>query len=278
MRKIIIRKPGGIDAMELVTEPDPLPGPGEVSIRAHAMAVGWPDILIRTGVYKWMPPLPVTLGNELTGVIEKVGAGVSGLAPGQPVYLGSRELNFQSGCYTDLKVAPARAVLPLPDNVDLDQAAGLGYCLPLLVSLAVGRPQLDQAAISHGLASYIDYLIGVVAIIDAEETARERLELELLGKAIVAGELLNDGAVGGTRTSGIDALATGSVDQAVPGWGRDAPAADGCRGGRGAGLRRARAGRSSHRATTPPRHFIQGINIRSVINSGNLLISILLLG
>lgn len=127
MRKIIIRKPGGVDVMELVTEPDPLPGPGEVSVRTHAMAVGWPDILIRTGVYKWMPPLPVTLGNELTGIIERVGAGVSGLVPGQPVYLGSRELNFQSGCYADLKVAPARAVLPLPDHVDLEQAAGLGY-------------------------------------------------------------------------------------------------------------------------------------------------------
>jgi NADPH:quinone reductase len=127
MRKVIIRKPGGIDAMEIVTEPDPVPGPGEVSVRTHAMAVGWPDILIRTGTYKWMPPLPVTLGNELTGVIEAVGAGVSGLSPGQPVYLGSREMNFQSGCYTDLKIAPARAVLPLPASVDLDQAAGLGY-------------------------------------------------------------------------------------------------------------------------------------------------------
>ena len=127
MRKIIIRQPGGVDAMELVTEPDPLPGPGEVSVRTHAMAVGWPDVLIRTGAYKWMPPLPVTLGNELTGTIEKVGDGVTGLAPGQPVYLGSRELNFQSGCYTDLKVAPARAILPLPDHIDLDQAAGLGY-------------------------------------------------------------------------------------------------------------------------------------------------------
>jgi NADPH2:quinone reductase len=74
-----------------------------------------------------MPPLPVTLGNELTGVIEAVGGGVRDIAPGQRVYLGSRELNFQSGCYTDLKVAPARAVLPLPERVDLEQAAGLGY-------------------------------------------------------------------------------------------------------------------------------------------------------
>jgi NADPH2:quinone reductase len=74
-----------------------------------------------------MPPLPVTLGNELTGVIEAVGGGVTGLSAGQPVYLGSRELNFQSGCYTDLKVAPAQAVLPLPQGIDLDQAAGLGY-------------------------------------------------------------------------------------------------------------------------------------------------------
>ncbi|WP_415021275.1 quinone oxidoreductase family protein [Bradyrhizobium sp.] len=96
-------------------------------IRTDTMAVGWPDILIRTGQYKWMPPLPVTLGNELTGTIEAIGSEVSNLSRGQRVYLGSRELGFQSGCYTDLKVAPARAVLPLPDEVDLEQAAGLGY-------------------------------------------------------------------------------------------------------------------------------------------------------
>lgn len=127
MRKIIIRKPGGIDALELVSEPDPVPREGEVSVRTDTMAVGWPDILIRTGVYKWMPPLPVTLGNELTGTIEQVGPAVRGISVGQRVYLGSRELKFQSGCYTDLKVAPAGAVLPLPDQVGLEQAAGLGY-------------------------------------------------------------------------------------------------------------------------------------------------------
>jgi NADPH:quinone reductase len=127
VRKVIIRRPGGIDAMELVSEPDPLPREDEVSVRTDTISVGWPDVLIRTGTYKWMPPLPVTLGNELTGTIERVGPDVEDVSPGQRVYLSSRELKFQSGCYTDLKVVPARAVLPLPGAVSLEQAAGLGY-------------------------------------------------------------------------------------------------------------------------------------------------------
>ncbi|GAA0000326.1 hypothetical protein BRDID11002_03260 [Bradyrhizobium diazoefficiens] len=55
---MLVRQPGGPDALELVELPVPVPGAGQVQIRAEAFGVGQPDALIRRGVYKWMPPLP----------------------------------------------------------------------------------------------------------------------------------------------------------------------------------------------------------------------------
>jgi len=46
----------------------------EFLIRAHAIGVGMPDILIRAGTYNFMPPLPAVPGQELSGTIERVGA------------------------------------------------------------------------------------------------------------------------------------------------------------------------------------------------------------
>ena len=122
-----MRAPGAPDVLELITEPDVAPGPGEIAIRARACAVGWPDILVRRGHYPWMPPLPATLGFELSGHVEAIGANVVGLTIGQSVYLSSYDLGYSLGCYTDYAVVPASTVLAVPADVDLEQAANLGY-------------------------------------------------------------------------------------------------------------------------------------------------------
>ena len=126
MKTVIIRKTGGPEVLELIDAPDPVAGPGEVVVRSHAMGVGWPDILIRKGVYDWMPPLPASPGSELSGHIESLGANESGLKPGQPVLVSARNLPTRGGCYTERIAVPAEALYRLPDNTDLDEAACLG--------------------------------------------------------------------------------------------------------------------------------------------------------
>ncbi|WP_257195318.1 MULTISPECIES: zinc-dependent alcohol dehydrogenase family protein [unclassified Bradyrhizobium] len=103
----------------------PTPGAGQVQIRAEAFGVGQPDVLIRRGVYKWMPPLPANPGNDVAGCISALGAGVEGLHVGQKVLLSARDLSQRGGCYADYVVAPADAVHMLPDNVDLQAAVCL---------------------------------------------------------------------------------------------------------------------------------------------------------
>ena len=126
MKTVVIRETGGPEVLELIDAPEPVARPGEAVIRTHAMGVGWPDILIRKGVYSWMPPLPASPGSELSGRIAALGPGVADLAAGQPVLVSARDLPTRGGCYTEMIAVPAASLHPLPDSVDLDAAAGLG--------------------------------------------------------------------------------------------------------------------------------------------------------
>jgi len=111
--------------LKCVERPIPEPKPGEVLVRAHSIGVGIPDTLIRAGTYNWMPPLPATPGTEMSGVIERVGAGVADRKPGQPVIASARERTHRGGHYAEYIATPAEATFVLPDGVDLEQAAAL---------------------------------------------------------------------------------------------------------------------------------------------------------
>ena len=125
MRAIVIRTPGGLDALEPAELPLPEPGPGEVRVRAMAIGVGRPDALMRTGRYKWMPPLPAIPGNEVAGVVDAVGPGVQRVARGDRVLLSSRELPQRGGGYADCALAPADALYALPETIGFDDAVSL---------------------------------------------------------------------------------------------------------------------------------------------------------
>lgn len=121
MKAIQIDAPGGPEVLKLVTLPDPVPGAGEVVVRAQTIGVGKPDVLFRTGVYRWMPPLPAVPGAEMAGSIEVVGPGVTHLRPGQKVLV----YRFRGGCYAERIVLKADEVTPLPDAIDLDDAVSI---------------------------------------------------------------------------------------------------------------------------------------------------------
>lgn len=125
MHAIVVRHPGGIDVLEQAELPRPDPGPGQARIKAMAIGVGRPDALIRTGRYKWMPPLPAIPGNEVAGVIDALGPGTSGVAIGDRVLLSSRELPQRGGGYADYAVAPAEALYALPPTISFDDAVSL---------------------------------------------------------------------------------------------------------------------------------------------------------
>ena len=122
MRAIQMEKTGGPEVLEYVEMRKPEPIAGQVLVHLHAIGVGKPDVLVRTGIYKWMPPLPTTPGVEATGHVAEVGSGVEGLRIGDPVFVYSWKTR---GCYAEYIAAQASDVTPLPATVNLDEAATL---------------------------------------------------------------------------------------------------------------------------------------------------------
>src|SRR5262245_32450330 len=146
VRTVVVRTPGGPDAMQTIEQPLPAVRAGQIRIRTRAMGVSRPDVLIRKGVYSWMPPLPASPGNELTGIVDAVGAGVEGLRAGDAGLLSARDLPVRGGCYTEAICVPASAVCALPDGADLDKAV-------VLPTYLVAYAMLHDMGTRHGARS-----------------------------------------------------------------------------------------------------------------------------
>jgi len=153
MKLIRFREPGPPSVLQCLDVPIPEPGPGEVLVRARAIGVGMPDVLIRTGTYNFMPPLPATPGQELAGTIEKIGAGVTTRRRGQRVYASARERTHRGGHYAEFIVAPAEATYLLPDGVAFDAAATLAnYQVAYHMFNDAVRPQAGQSVLIYAAA------------------------------------------------------------------------------------------------------------------------------
>lgn len=153
MKLIQFSEPGPPSVLQILDVPIPEPKPGEVLIRAHAIGVGIPDTLIRAGTYSWMPPLPATPGTELSGIIEKLGPGVTSRRVGQRVYATARERPHRGGHYAQYVTAPAEATFVLPDTIDLDAAATLAnYQVAYHIFNDAVRPRQGQSVLIYAAA------------------------------------------------------------------------------------------------------------------------------
>jgi D-arabinose 1-dehydrogenase-like Zn-dependent alcohol dehydrogenase len=182
MRLIQFREPGPPHVLQCLDVPIPEPKPDEVLIRAHAIGVGIPDLLIRAGTYSWMPPLPATPGTELSGTITKVGRDVRSRKPGQRVYTSARERPHRGGHYAEYVATPAEATFVLPDSVDLDAAAALAnYQVAYHIFNDAVRPRPGQSVLIYAAAggmgnALIDLAkaagLTVIGVVSSDEKAR----------------------------------------------------------------------------------------------------------
>jgi len=125
MKAVQIRTTGGPEVLEFVDLPTPQPKDDEVLVQAHSIGVGMPDVLVRTGRYPWMPPMPAVIGIEMSGYVVAKGPKVTNLQVGDAVFVSARELAFRGNCYAQFLCANANAVYSLPSGVDLEAAACL---------------------------------------------------------------------------------------------------------------------------------------------------------
>src|SRR6201993_482990 len=125
MKAILLRHPGGPDALEYAEVPTPIPRDDEVLVKADTIGVSMPEVLVRRGTYAWMPPLPAIPGIELSGTVVAHGPNTAEPALGQPVFISARDLPVRAGCYAEYIAVPAHATHPLPPGCSLEAAACL---------------------------------------------------------------------------------------------------------------------------------------------------------
>lgn len=165
MRAIQVHVPGGPQALVEAELPLPQPGPGQVRVRARAIGVGRPDVLVRTGTYKWMPPLPAIPGAEMAGEVDAVGDGVTEWQPGDRVLVSARELAVRGGCYAEAIVVPQTAPFRLPAAIDFADAVSLPnlqLAQALLLGLAGGQ-MTARAVLVTGAAGGVATMLAQLA-------------------------------------------------------------------------------------------------------------------
>jgi len=119
LHAIRFHKPGGPEVMVWEEIQLGKPGPGEARIRQTAVGLNFVDVYNRMGLYP--VPMPSGLGSEGAGIVEEVGAGVTGLQPGDRVAYGSAPV----GSYAEARLIPADRLIKLPNSIDDKTAAAM---------------------------------------------------------------------------------------------------------------------------------------------------------
>jgi NADPH:quinone reductase len=117
-RAIRVHQTGGPEVLQWEEADVGDPGPGQLLLRQEAAGLNFIDVYHRTGLYP--QPLPFTPGVEGAGVVEAVGANVSGVQPGDRVAYGG-----PIGGYSEVRLIPAERVVKLPDSISSEQAAAM---------------------------------------------------------------------------------------------------------------------------------------------------------
>ena len=118
MQAIMVSSIGGPEVLQWRSIERPSPGSDEILVRIEAAGVNFIDVYHRTGLYPL--DLPFTPGSEGAGVVESVGADVTGFAERDRVAWAR-----SSGTYGEYVTLPADQAVLVPDPVGLDVAAAV---------------------------------------------------------------------------------------------------------------------------------------------------------
>ncbi|KAF9012335.1 alcohol dehydrogenase [Cyathus striatus] len=119
--------------------PEPVPKEGQVIVDIYSTGLNFFDILQAQGRYQHKPPLPFILGTEFAGKI----ALNSPVPQGCRYKPGDRVFGAQTGAFADKIAVEWDKLIPLPDNITFNQAAGLYVTWPTSYEALIGRANLS---------------------------------------------------------------------------------------------------------------------------------------
>ena len=149
--RIVVTRRGGPETLEFVEEEVPEPGAGEVRVRVLVAGVSAYDVMLRSTWFPGFPRTPFTPGLDVVGVVDRLGAGVTGLATGDRV---ASMLGSACGGYTENLCLDASRLVPVPAGVDSAEAVCVvvNYLTADLMLHRPGRVQPGERILVHGAA------------------------------------------------------------------------------------------------------------------------------
>lgn len=175
MRAVLIRRHGGLDALEIGDVPRPAPGPGEALIQVRAAGINHLDTWVRRGLPGMKLPLPMILGSDAAGVVAEVGRDVRGLKQGDRVFVAPgfscgrcracfegdeplcREYGMfgenRDGLQAEYAALPGANLLPLPESLTFEEGAAFPLVFLTAWRMLVRRARLrlgDEVLVHAG--------------------------------------------------------------------------------------------------------------------------------
>ena len=155
MWAVRVHRYGGLEAMIYEEVSRPAPGEGQVLVRVKAAGVGPWDAWVRAGKSALPQPLPLTLGSDLSGVVESVGSGVCAFRPGDAVY-GVTNSRF-TGAYAEYAAADAAMIARKPTRLNHVEAASVPVVASTAWQMVFDHGQTDgtKRVLVHGAAGNV---------------------------------------------------------------------------------------------------------------------------
>jgi len=116
--RVVVTGHGGPEVLQVIGEPAPHPGAGEVRVKTEAAGVSAMDLMVRRAGFPGFPKVPFTPGVDMLGVVDEVGPDVSAIEPGQRV----AALLGDQGGYAEHVSVPASETVAVPDGLDAAEA------------------------------------------------------------------------------------------------------------------------------------------------------------
>jgi NADPH:quinone reductase-like Zn-dependent oxidoreductase len=146
-----IHEDGGPEVVVVEDAPDPAAGPGEVLVRLRAASLNHLDVWVRKGLPS--VPKPRILGADGAGIVEAVGDGVTGFAPGDRVVLNPGLVHGDrvtvvgehfDGTHAELIAIAAEQVFHLDDDISFETAAAFPLVYETAYRMLVTRETVNE--------------------------------------------------------------------------------------------------------------------------------------
>lgn len=170
MRAYRVHEFGGPEVIRAEEMERPAPTEREVLLKVAAAGVGPWDAWIRAGKSALPQPLPLTLGSDLSGIVETIGPGVSGFKPGDSVY-GVTNPRF-IGAYAEYAIAAAGMIAPKPRTIDDVEAASIP-----VIAVTARQALFDHADLKAGQTVLIHGAAGNVGAYAVQFAHMARLKV-----------------------------------------------------------------------------------------------------